>query len=266
VAVLALALAALSAGTVRAGITLGPISTSGYNWDAVVENNTTAFRPNTAQYLDNPKFALFETGYRNDQYGLPTSGAISASTGSETLNFQLMPYGSGTGLSNNALYLNIGTTLTLATPGHFSQLAALDFSTEADPSNGVGNVILHFSNGTSSTYSGAFYAPDWFKGGSNIANTVRSRVNLTTGGLEDTGNAPYLYYSLISLTAADMAKTLTSVRFTRPPNAGYSFVMGLSGAAVPEPSSVVPMAIACVLILAYSGRRLLVPQKTRNSV
>jgi hypothetical protein len=102
-------------GTVRAGITLSPISTSGYNWDAVVENNTTAFPPNTAEYLHNPKFALFETGYRNDQYRLPTSGAISASTGSETLNFQLMPYGSGTGLSNNALYLNIRTTRVLDT-------------------------------------------------------------------------------------------------------------------------------------------------------
>jgi hypothetical protein len=103
--------------------------------------------------------------------------------------------------------------------------------------------------------SGAFNAPDWFEGTPNVAYSAGARVSLDDGIIQDYGGPPYLYYSLISLSPADLLKTVTSVELTQPEGAGYSYVMALSG-AVPEPAALVPMTIGCAFILVYTRRRL----------
>jgi len=254
VALLAVALFALASGTARAGDVLNPIAVAGYDYDAVVENTTTSFPPTTAQGLDLDNRALLERGWRGQSNGMPSGGAISVSAGTDTIKFQLAPYGTGSGLSDNALKLNGDASLNLAAPSRFAELAVLGFSTNAQSSNGHGDVILHFSDGTTSDYANAFYAPDWFAGGPNVAYVAGSRVSLNTGDIDGNGSVPDLYYSLISLSPADMAKTVSSVEFTQPEGAGFSYVMAVSG-TVPEPAALVSMTVGCAFILLYIRRR-----------
>src|ERR1017187_3134039 len=108
----------------------------------------------------------------------------------------------------------------------------------------VGDATLHFSDASSTLYSGAIDLSDWYiasPGNPNIVvSAMGGRVN-TTGGtagaaFEATpGTGPKFYVSVITLTGADLNKNLTSITFGNFPFGGntFQFVMGLAG--VPSP-------------------------------
>ena len=89
------------------------------------------------------------------------------------------------------------------------------------------------------------------------SNPCHTSVN-NDGTLDENGQFPDLYYSLISLNPTDLAKTVTSIEFTQPSGAGFSYVMGVSG-SVPEPAAVVSMTIGCASFWRTSAAAVLVP-------
>ena len=78
----------------------------------------------------------------------------------------------------------------------------------------VGDVTLHFSDNSSSVYSGAVDLSDWFAAQPQNSNVVNSAagglVNITAGtagaAFEATTGGPNFYVSVVTLTPGDAAK------------------------------------------------------------
>ena len=226
-----------------------PLSVTGYNFDGIVERNASppygSTGSNTAQNLDTLHHALFEFGLPGTTAGgLPQGGSLSFTVNSKNYTFQLAPYGTGTGLSYNILNLPASTsgTLTLTAPGKFASVAVLGFSTESGGVGApemVGDATLHFSDGSSTPYSGSIDLSDWYAASPVNTNIVGGAIGglvNTTGvtagaAFEATAGGPKFYVSVITLTGADANKNLTSVTIGSFPYGGngYQFVMGLAG-------------------------------------
>jgi hypothetical protein len=138
--------------------------------------------------------------------GLPNNGTIN--NGLDT--WQLQPF-----TANNCMYFapqTVATTksLTLSTPGKFSQIAVM---AAAGNGNCSVTIFLHFTDGTLSSY-GTSTVNDWFGGTPYITNGLgRITRTLTTLLTAASGlpNDPRLYQTTISLTAGDQVKTLDRI-------------------------------------------------------
>ena len=129
-----------------------PISTTGYNLDAVAENTTAT--STTGGAIDGSNYILYSAAYGalyNNTYGLPNSGVVSNST----YTYQLQPY-----TSNNILYVPINTTdsITFVSPAAYSGLSLLCFSTEG---NGIMDVTIRFTDNSTQVFSNQSLT-DWF--------------------------------------------------------------------------------------------------------
>jgi len=256
--------AMLFAGATEAhAAVLNPIGVSGFNVDAVVEANATTSGgdlTNAADPLDfgnGNGWTLFEQGFNtnNTSAGMPSSGQIQVTTGSNTLNFQLGDYGNNQGLVNNAL--GVGGrdgepgerpepgTLTLNTPQALTELAILAFSVNG---GGDPDLTINFTDGSS--LQTTYFAPDWFNVNDNVALNVGGRVKASSSGsFQNVGSSnPRLYYTLIELTGEDATKAIESLTFGKAGDSSKIFAI----AGVPEPASVALLGLGGAMLL---GRR-----------
>lgn len=240
--------------TAALAASFSPVIVTGYNYDGIVERTASPVYSGTAQALDLTHHALFEIGLPGTTAGgLPQGGSLSATINSDSYTFQLGPYGTGATISPNLLRINPSGDLTLVTAGKFLSVAVLGFSTEKNSPGGVeavGDATLHFSDGSSSVYTGAIDLPDWLIATPANPNIVVGAV----GGLVNTtgtpaaaafeanaGLGPKFYVSRITLTSADANKVLTSVTFGNFPFGNtLQFIMGLAGSPVTPPPAPIP--------------------------
>ncbi len=228
-----LALAMLISLASLAQATAINLAPSGFNADEVFGTSGGGI---TAA-VDNGTDAWAETGYLGVvTSGLPTSGSFVSGTGSGvTYDFQSYA-------QNNALRMGNGNPssgILGVTPGRYSTLYIL-----ATSGNGGGssNITLTFSDLSTSTYTNALYAPDWYDatpGVSNVALALRQRVD--TGGTIDTAHDAHfqLYESVLNLLSADQAKILTSITFNEATGgSGVTNVYAVDGSPVPVPATV----------------------------
>lgn len=272
--------------TSAAGEDFSPVSVTGYDFDAVVENNATAGSSPTvyttaATSLDATGNTFYESGLSSsgNGTGLPTSETITASSGGNDFTFNLGSYGNNAGLVSNALQIAPGpgghafVPLNLSSPASYSSMAFLGFSTEAQPATATGDVQLSFTDNSTSIYSSVLDIPDWYFGNGTVSTPLMlnttGRVNVVNGlynqdlsgvGPTDGGK---LFASLITLTAGDQAKTVNSVgfRITSSTPADRTYIMGV--AAVPEPTTVALVVVASAFLIVHRRRRSRVARAAR---
>ena len=206
-----------------------PVSVSGYNIDAVVENEVTSTYSNYANPVDVANYALYEYGLNSTTQGLPSDGIIS----DDTYTFQLSDYGNGTGYSNNALKatgVSSTGTLTLDTPGYYSSLSFLVFAT--DTSCDVTFDVLLASTASVSLQT---TVKDWYNSSGFIVKGL-GRTRVTTDEIQTNTDNPRMYVVTVDLTGTD--SEVVSTTFTNE-STGSLLVMGVSGVAVPEPHTYV---------------------------
>ncbi len=251
------------------------VQQAGFDYDAVVENTATAGSNPTvyttvAQPLDASNNVFYEAGLSGSSGGLPDNNQITATTGGNSFTFDLVSYGTGSGFSNNALQIapsEINQTLTFVTPGSFQSLAFLGFSTEAQGSNAIGNVVITFSDLTTTSFIGALDYPDWYTGSGTLSHpqvfNSQGRVQTTTGLFNQnlvfpltSASGGQLFASVVTLSQGDQAKLVQSVTFSISSStpADRSYVMGVAG-AVPEPGTVGLMALAAGVLAFLRPRR-----------
>jgi hypothetical protein len=240
--------------TVALAATFTAVGVTGYNFAGMVPNSAAAPYSGAAQSLDLTNEALFQSGLPGTTAGgLPANGVLTYVNGATTYTFGLGPYGGLNLLRVNPPEVFSGT-LTLATPASYPSIAILGFSTESNAPGGVemkGDVTLHFSDGSSSVYSLGVDLSDWFAITPQNPNVVTSAagglVNINAGtaaaAFEPTSGGPNFYVSVVTLTAGDAAKTLTSVGFGNFPFGGntFQFIMAIAGfTSTPTPTPLGP--------------------------
>lgn len=242
-----------------------PLAVTGFNYDGIVERTAVPPYSSAAQSLDLSNNALFEIGLPGTTAGgLPQGGLFSFTSNSNTYAFQLVPYN-----GSNLLRINPTGTLTITTPKPFTTIAVLGFSTENNGPGAVemvGDVTLHFSDGSSSLYGHAVDLPDWFAAGAPNPNIVTAaagaRVSITSGtaagAFEPTAGGPNFYVSPITLTTTDAAKNLTSVSFGNFPFGGntFQFVMALGSLTPTAPITPASVPTLSTWALAVLGMLL----------
>src|SRR6478609_5552392 len=139
---------------------------------------------------------------------LPATGLIN-SLATPGLPFQLAPY-----TGNNSLRLTTGTgtnigTLTFVTPRTADKLNILATTAYS----GTFTATVNFSDATTQDFSNNV-VPNWFDGASPAIQGI-SRVLRTTNVIENSTTNPRLYQYVLTLSAANAAKTIQSVTFTK---------------------------------------------------
>ena len=152
--------------------TFNPITTTGYNLDAIAENTTAV--STTAGGVDGGGHVMYNYTYGQlynpNCTGLPNNGLLTA--GLRTYQFQ--PY-----TQNNKLYMASlqSNTLVLVTPAPYSIVSLAVFSTDGSATM---NVTLTFTDGTSQSYTNLAVS-DWYTAASNTIVTGFDRVTRSTG-------------------------------------------------------------------------------------
>lgn len=229
-------LVTLGGGTLafRTSINLTPVglTTGTFNQDVVrslTDPATTLF--GTTANLDGSNFVLYEKGVNtgNVNLGLPSGGFLTSET-NPNQTFQLQGYGSTAANVNNVLQVTgTGTgTITLATPGSFSQIAIANMN---GGGNATFNATLNFSDATTAVFTG-LAAQNWFDGPNAIIQTNVDRMLNTTGVFGGLTTNPRIYSTTLTLATADQAKTLNSITITKTNATGILNIFGLSGGSL----------------------------------
>lgn len=228
------------------GASYTAIPVSGFNYSGIVPHTAAPPYSTSASSLDASNHALFEVGLPSTTAGgVPQGGVVPFTANPNTFSFMLGPYG-----ANNLLRINPTGSLNLVTPAKYQSIAILGFTTGNNAPGSlemVGDVTLHFSDTTTSVYSKAIDLADWMATAPLNPNVVTSAegglVDITAGtaaaAFQSTPGVPKFYVSVIQLSVADAAKTLTAADFSNFPfgGNGFQFVMALDGF---EPGPVVP--------------------------
>jgi hypothetical protein len=229
-----------------------PIAATGYNQNMIVSaasgsaNVTATMDGGTAKTGD----TFYETGANpgTNVSGVPRAGATIGSANDSNHTFVLQPNGAG---QNDAVMLdsaNTTGTLTLTTPAKFSTLSFLLSS-----GNGAGtiNATIHYAGG--GTQSAVLAAPDWFNGGP-IAVDANGRVDVALDDFNNVNNGqPRMFQADLALT--DTVDNVLSVDFGVAGTAtNRGAVFGISGTAVPEPSSLALLSLGAFGLLVRRRR------------
>jgi hypothetical protein len=220
--------------TLAVGLADQPLLFFGNNAGLIGPANATG--GNTAPYLTAMfgGMAFYAAGLNANNFsggsttneGLPPSGQFTSLYDGATV-FQLGTYGTGT----NTLLLSPfqglpgSATLTVKNPRPLKSLSILASSGNGySASAGAGNLVLHFTNGISSSPI-PFYAPDWFQPDAHVALIHFGRIYPGNYGVfyadNPLGNFPNLCHTKIDLGALGYAtQTIGSITFTMPPDTG----------------------------------------------
>jgi hypothetical protein len=204
--------ASLTSLVAEAGTNMTPVAVTGWNRDVIVESTAVGppFTAYAAPMNSGEANAFYQTGLPTYAWGLPPSGAFVSMIGDSTI-FQFQPY-----TANNALVLSPDTgltsgTLTLAAPATYAKIAIL--ANSGNGTNATGSLTLNFADGSS--FTTAYYAPDWFNIPTNVAWFGFARINLNTGTDDGGTQNPRFYQTTINVAALVGAtnKPISSISF-----------------------------------------------------
>src|ERR1051326_8255253 len=215
-----------------------PIVLSGFNASVVVPTNGTPAVPRATAFDIPNSYCFYQAGLNSNApvsagsglQGLPADGSFFSHADGTTL-FQLSPYG-----VNDVLLLGDGFptsgTLTFTSPQSYNSLAILASSANG---GGLGSLVLHFANGTSSS-SFSFNAQDWFNPSANTAIQGFGRLKLGNNPFltENNGSSnPNLYQTIINLAALGLNQPINSIPFTKPAASSTTATFAISGTLMP---------------------------------
>lgn len=228
-----------------------PISVTGYNQDIVVEvggtyggvGSLTGAMDNGANKLSGNTW--YEVGQNAGALttGLP-SGTTFTSASDATTSFHLE-----SAVGSNAFLLDNGQTgtLTFATPSFESALSVL---TSTGGGSNVLSAVVHFADLSTQTITG-IPSGDWFAN-TPIAVDANGRINSVGYDAVNSGN-PRLYQE--DITGVNTTSAINSVDFVVTSGGGHTAIMGLSGTAVPEPTTIATIAGGMAMLLGLRRRR-----------
>ncbi len=216
-----------------------PIAVTGFNHDVVAEGTGTSSLATTTREMDaitpsNFVMCTQQFAAANNipaGYGLPNNGTVV----SGNRLYQMVSFGTGSGTSNNALYLlqNENGVLTLTTPGVFSNISLLGTATEG---NAFVTAVLRYTDGTFQTVANRVL-PDWIGGANPMLQGFGriKRINgpFGAGTYEQAPNNPRLY--AIDITV-NCTKTLASISITNTSSSSSrAFIFAVSGMGYTPP-------------------------------
>ena len=291
-AVTAVSSLAVTSQTLQADMAT-PIAATGWNADVVYAANSPT---DVAQGFDGTHAwdaaGAGTTDGSNDNNGLPSdqysptnpytfTSSMANQINSSNTSFQFQSF-----IGNNVLYLNganslAQSTLTLAAPAAYNNLAILAASASSSVKNGLltASFVLHFTDG--STSAAINYDPyDWGAGYSNSTadnlNALPNRVDRSaaSGGTEastfypaDSAGQYYnMYESDINLlNSSNYANKLISSISFNAPSSGDIGIFAISGVVNPTPVVLAPEpAPLAALLCALTGMLLLGRRKTHG--
>lgn len=213
--------------------TFSPVAVSGFNQDVIAEGapNTLA---TTTFPLDGPltsNMIIYTEAFRNfagfTGGGVPDNGIIIDAAGT----YQLADY-----TANNALILERtqAADLSLVTPGRYSRIRLLGFTTEG---SGAVSATVYFTDGSSTPYITNYSLSDWFFGATNVVMSGYGRCRRVAAapyGEEAYPANPRMYFTEIALSCTDQLKDVEriNVQNVSPgisiyPNAVFFAVSGI---------------------------------------
>lgn len=212
--------------------TFVPIPVTGFNADIVAEAGNSALAA-TSTVIDGSNHVIHTTAFAtaNGVSGgiTPTGNFVNG-----TKTWQMAAFN-----TNNALYMSLPAnavpnavgvgTFTLTTPGVYSKLSLLGFSTEG---TSTVSVLLTFTDGTTSN-AGTISIKDWFNGTPAVVTgygrITRTNAPMTVDGLSTN---PRFYGFDFNIPCDVQSKSLASVTFTQIAASGgtsRALLLALSG-------------------------------------
>jgi hypothetical protein len=161
---------------------------------------------------------------------LPAGLTFLSATGSRA-TYQIQPAN-----ANNVLQLSAGNTgtLTLTTPAAYSRLYILASSGDGTPSS-VGSGSVNFADGSTQVFS--YNSFDWCNGPGGlhpeaVLTGPNGRADVGPNGTAFVYNQDcdfQLYETVIAIDPSHAGVGITSIDFTRAPDAFWSNIFGVSG-------------------------------------
>jgi hypothetical protein len=254
-----------TAGAAHAQITPIDITNSSFNQDVIISGiggdgvtgwvggGTTAQSnlnaPGSGYHYAGQTYAT-ANGYGGS--ALPDNGTIASGDGSGA-TFQLQPYNE----ANDLEVEGASETLTLATPGYYSDVSFLLNNVAA---NATASFTLNFVGGSTDTVTTNAVVPYWVSGSPSYSTPTESAgvaVTLNpleiyngTSDVQDGTSVQFDEYDFV-LSGADQGKQLASI--TVDGSSNNLQIYAVSGVAIPEPSAWA-MLLAGAGVLLFAGR------------
>lgn len=230
--------------------TYSPITLTGYNQDVVAEAGTSALTTTTMALDAVPASnkVMYTQAFRTSA-GFSGGGLVNNGTiVNGTSTYQLAPY-----TGNNCFLIQRGQNrdIVLATPGSYSKLRLLGFTTEGSSRL---NVTVFFTDGSSTTALTNYTLGDWFNNTTNLVVSGFGRCSRTTPatGADGFTTNPRMYYVEVPITCADAQKSIQKINVANVTTAGNNapypnaVMMALSGVAyTPITSTVATTNATC---------------------
>ncbi|MCX8485998.1 MAG: IPT/TIG domain-containing protein, partial [Crocinitomicaceae bacterium] len=195
--------------SVGEAVAWSPTAITGFNAD-VIANGVGAASSSSSQF-DTGGFALVSADFQSSTsstlptYSLPITGIVNSSSNAG-VNYQLANY-----TGNNSLRL-VGATSCLLTLVNTNKAKRVAILTSSGSGTSVFTAQINFSDGTNQIFA-SNSVQDWY--GSTYSIAPIGRVPLTTGIPEGTSTQPGLYDVILTLSAGNQSKTITSILITK---------------------------------------------------
>jgi hypothetical protein len=195
--------------SVGEAVAWSPTALTGFNADAIA-NGVGAASSSSSQF-DAGGFALVSADFQSSTsstlptYSLPITGIVNSSSNAG-VNYQLANY-----TGNNSLRL-VGATSGLLTLVNTNKAKRVAILTSSGSGTSVFTAQINFSDGTNQIFA-SNSVQDWY--GSTYSIAPIGRVPLTTGIPEGTSTQPGLYDVILTLSAGNQSKTITSILITK---------------------------------------------------
>ena len=244
-----------------------PVRLAGWSHDVVVENGPVARVDVSFDDAIGSTHDWIEAGLLSHGDGLPPSRRF-ASVKDTNIIFELQPYA-----GPNVMWIrassssNLVSTLRLARPAPYSQLAILAATTFGSGENSPGAMVLQFTDGSCSDPL-RFNCPDWWVNGSTnylafggLTEAYPDRLAITNGKVKV--NYPVttpaygmgLYQTEVDLAALGLAnKDLASITFQAPKMGQPTGVFAVSGREIDNPGRPYFVADPAAQLVQSGGR------------
>lgn len=235
--------------------TYSPIAVTGFNQDVIVEAGASSASAAVTASVDNGTakgaYTVYQKGYNA---AAPTTGIAAGTTITSEADpnhtFAIQP-ASGA----NAVLLNPTNTTGALVPTQFKAYKALSFLSLSGNGSGVFDVrIIHASSAPDEIITGVG-SPDWFFNTGGIAETLNGRVSTDDNSFDSVGGGnPRLYQTDVVLT--NQTDPIAAIQLTlEGGSVGNTYVFGVSGVPVPEPTAAASLAGAAGLLLVRRRKR-----------
>ena len=222
--------------------TFSPVAVTGFNQDVVAESAPNSLATTTFP-LDGPltsNMIIYTEAFRSfagfSGGGIPDNGIIIDAAGT----YQLADYA-----VNNALILERtqAADLSLVTPGKYSRVRLLGFTTEG---SGSVSATVYFTDGTSTPYITNYSLSDWFFGASNVVISGYGRCRRVAAapyGEEAYPANPRMYFIEIALNCTDQLKNIAriNVQNVSPGSSIYPNAVFFAVSGIPYSQTITPV-------------------------